>query len=360
MKSAIALLLPLSCTLFIGVTSSKAAVVSSKLGSILPYPGMYYDPNQSGSGLDVDIGPGGMLFVTFETYDQAGNQVNLITQPAYVPSSEGLLIASGTIGTANATFYQTRNGQCPGCTYRAPVVTASPLTANFVWSSPRHVTMTFGAYTYHFNAANYEGKDDEEFVPGTWSVAWINDDSVYRGQGPQYQNTLPAEQAIMRIAPAPFSITQLSLDPGSSSDIKLPPPDAHLYTLQCTGNQDGADDAACNATELVWTNAIPGSQHQPIPRGTAKALIWYDPASATAGFEIYQQSASGIAVIGPANFHGQIYIAPNTLQTHLIQQGPPGVAAVTDGTVGVAMTFTRLPATAVRDCFDYPSSTPCN
>src|SRR5450432_3500509 len=81
---------------------AHAGVTSSKLGTIQPYTGMYFDPTQSGSGLNVDVGPGGMLFMTFETYDQAGNQVNLITQPNYVPSSEVDLDSNGIIGRATA------------------------------------------------------------------------------------------------------------------------------------------------------------------------------------------------------------------------------------------------------------------
>ena len=160
---------------------AHGAAISTRLGTIQPYLGMYYDPAQSGSGLNVDIGPGGLLFLTFETYDAAGNQVNLIAQPRYAPGSETDLIAGGAIGRASAMFYQASNGQCPGCAYRAPVLTPTTLSADFVWSSPRRVTMTFGSYTYQFQAANYEGRDDEAFVPGTFALSFANDDSVYPG-----------------------------------------------------------------------------------------------------------------------------------------------------------------------------------
>lgn len=339
--------------------TAHASTVSDKLGVILPYTGTYYDPNQSGSGLTVDVGPGGLLFIVFETYDQAGNQVNLIAQPIYVPSGEAALESGGTIGSVTTSFYQAANGQCPGCAYRAPTLTVSPVTANFVWASPRHVTMTFGSHIYHFGAVNFESKDDEEFLPGTWTLSFVNDNSVYPGEGPEYQITLPTELAVMRIAPAAFTTAQMTLDPASSSDVTLPPANAHLYTLQCAGNQMGVDDTACNTTELIWTNVVRGSQSNPIPLGTAKAMIWYDTATATAGMDIYQQAANGSVVIGPADFHGELYVTPSTLQVHLQAQGPPGVAAVTDGIEGIALTFTRLPPSAVRDCYDYVSSRPC-
>ncbi|MEO8802973.1 MAG: hypothetical protein ABI304_11590 [Rudaea sp.] len=346
---------------FAGITTTHASgIVSDKLGTIQPYTGEYYDPNQSGSGLAVDIGPGGLMFLQFATYDANGNQVNYITQPTWVPSSESTRLATHVIGTATGKMYQVTGGQCPGCPYTGfPTVTVVPIVPTFAWTSPRHVSMSFDGHTYNLGAQNYEGKDDEEFLPGTWALSFLNDNSVYAGQGPEYQNTLPTELAVMRIASAPFTVAQLTLDPASSADVQLPPSDAHLYTLQCVGNQMGTDDAACNSTELIWTNAIPGSRRNPIPRGTAKAMLWYDPASATGGMDIYQINASGAPVVGPANFHGEVYITPNSLQVHLLGQGPPGVAAVTDGIDAIALTFTRLPATTVRDCYDYPSSSQC-
>ena len=330
------------------------AAISGQLGTIGPYTGMYYDPTQAGSGLNVDVGPGGMLFITFETYDAAGNQVNLITQPTYAPSTEADLITSGVIGRASATFYQASGGQCPGCAYRPAQLTPTTLTADFVWNSPRHVTMTFGAYTYHFDATNYEGRDDEEFLAGTWALAFVNDDSVYAGE--PATGKLATELAIVTIAAAPFGMAQLVRDPASSADVQLPPAGAHLYTIDCTGSQFGSDDGACNSFLLILTNAVPGSQRQPIPRGTAKALLWYDPAGVAAGMDVYQTGSDGSIHIGPANFHGRVYISPNQLQTHLVQQGPAHVAAVTDGIDAVALTFTRLPANATRDCFDYPAA----
>lgn len=336
------------------VSASASAAISGKLGAIWPYPGMYYDPAQSGSGFYIDYGPSGAMFATFETYDAAGNQVNLIAQPSYVASSESDLIATGNIGSASATFYQASNGQCPGCAYRAPVLTPSALSANFVWSDPRHVTMRFGAFTYHLQAANYEGKDDEEFLPGTYALSFVNDDDVYPGA--TQTGNLATELAIVRVAPAAFGTAQLVRDPGSSADVQLPPGTAHLYTMDCAGNQYAADDNACNSTLLIFTNVVPGSRQQSIPRGTAKALLWFDPASGSSGFEIYQAAANGDIQIGPANLHGRVYITPGMLTTHLQAQGPARVAAVTDGFVAIALTFNRVPDSVVRDCYDYPAS----
>ncbi len=340
---------------------AHAGTISTRLGSIQPYAGMYYDPNQSGSGLSVDIGPGGMLFLQFATYDANGNQVNYIVQPIFQPSSETQLDASGIIGTATASpFYQALNGQCPGCAFRASTVSATPIMPAFTWTTPRHVDMSFplngATYTYHFQAANYEGKTDEEFVPGTYTVSFVNDDSVYPGAGAKTQTTLPSDLAVMTVAPASFDVSKIALDPKSSADLVLPPPTAHLYTLQCAGSQDGADDNACFSVEMIFNNAAPGSQTQQSPLNTERGLLWYDPTSATTGMELYRLDANGNPVIGPANFHGHLYITPAMLQTHLKALGPAGVTALIDGTIGAALTFTRLPQSSVRDCYDYPAT----
>lgn len=341
--------------------AAHAGTISTRLGTVAPYTGMYYDPNQSGSGLSVDIGPGGMLFLQFATYDTNGNQVNYIVQPNYTPSTEAQLDATGIIGTATtAPFYQALNGQCPGCAYRAPSISATPIVPTFTWTSPRHVDMSFAlngtTYTYHFQAANYEGKTDEEFIPGTYTVSFVNDDSVYPGAGPQTLTTLPSDLAVMTVAPASFNANQIALDPTSSADVALPPTTAHLYTLQCAGSQDGADDNACFSIEMIFNNAAPGSQRQQIPLGTEHGLLWYDPASATAGMELYRLDANGNPIMGPANFHGRLYISPTLLQAHLKALGPAGATALIDGTIGAALTFTRLPQSAVRDCYDYPAT----
>ncbi len=339
---------------------AHAGMISTRLGTIQPYTGMYYDPHQSGSGLSVDVGPGGMLFLQFASYDTGGNQVNYIVQPNYTPSSEAELDATGNIGTATSSpFYQALNGQCPGCVYRAQSLSVTSIVPMFTWTSARHVDMSFPlngtTYTYHFQAANYEGKTDEEFLPGSYAVSLVNDDSVYPGAGPQTLTTLPTDIAVMTVAPAAFDVSQLSLDPTSSADIALPPATAHLYTLQCAGSQMGADDNACFSIEMIFNNAAPGSRKQQIPLGTERALLWYDPASATAGMELYRLDTSGKPIMGPANFHGRLYITPALLQTHLKALSSGGATALIDGTIGAALTFTRLPQSAVRDCYDYPA-----
>ena len=215
-------------------------------------------------------------------------------------------------------------------------------------------------YTYHFQAANYESQTDEEFVPGTYTVSFVNDDSVYPGAGSQTQTTLATDIAVMTVTAAAFGANQLALDPTSSADVTLPPATSHLYTLQCAGSQMGTDDNACFSIEMIFNNAAPGSRSQQIPVGTERGLLWYDPASATAGMELYRLDANGQPIMGPANFHGRLYIAPGMLQTHLKALGPAGATALIDGTIGAALTFTRLPQSAVRDCYDFASSKPCH
>lgn len=339
-----------------------ASAISAQLGVITPYTGAYIDWAVKGVSFEYDNGPSGNGFITFHTYDSSGRQINYEGQQVYMPTSEQERLATGIIGRAAGEFSIASGGPCLGCTPSQQILTNVGIAYSLAWTTPRSVTLVISgaaAGTYGLVAANFESQDDGEFVPGTWALSFVNDNSVYPGQGAEYQNHLPTELAVVNIAPAPFNATQVTLDPASSADVRLPPATAHLYTMRCAGNQMGADDAACNSTELIWTNVVPGSQRGGIPRGTAKAMLWFDPPSATSGMDIYQQEADGNVVIGPADFHGQLYITPNSLQVHLLAEGPPGVAAVTDGIDGIALTFTRLPSTAVRDCYDYVSSSPC-
>ncbi len=344
-------------------TAVKADAVSAHLGVITPYTGTYIDWGVKGVSFEYDNGPSGNGFITLHTYDSSGRQINYEGQQVYAPTSEQERIATGIIGRGTGEFFIASGGPCLGCTSSQQILTDVGIAYALSWSAPRSVTLALsGAVTatYTLVAANFESQDDGEFLPGTWAVSFLNDNSVYPGQGAEYANHLPTELAVMNIAPAPFNATQISLAAASSPDVQLPPATAHLYTLQCAGNQMGADDLACSTTELIWTNVVVGSQRGGIPLGVAKAMLWYDAPSATSGMDIYQQDSSGNVVIGPANFYGQVYITPNTLQVHLLAQGPPGISAATDGIDGIAMTFTRLPATAVRDCYDYVSMNPCH
>jgi hypothetical protein len=331
-------------------TLANAQYVSTRLGTIEPYRGMYYDRNQSGSGLSVDIGPGGMLFLQFATYDSAGSQVNYITQPNFVPTSEAQRAATGVIGTATDQMYAVTNGQCPGCPYTEPQIHLPNLTPTFTWTRPRHVDMTFQqngqTYTYHFDAGNYEGKNDEEFLPGTFAISVVYDSSAYPNGGGTH-GMLATGLDLVKVVPASFS--SVTAAPGADpSSVMLPPAGASLYVLQCGQVVGTPTNAATKPCQLL-PNAFSSAANDATGTLTQETLLWFDPATGTAGMETVNTDGT----VGLATVAGDLYITPGSLTAHLGVEGsnPAGSTWYKDGMIWLGVTLTRLPDPAVRDCF---------
>jgi len=342
----------------IAATAAQASgPISDRLGAIQPYKGMYYDVTQSGSGLFVDEGRNGYLFMIFSTFDTSGNQANLLVGGAYVASTEQIRAQSGVIGTASGQpFFKVTGGQYPGGPYTQPTETNQPITPSFTWYTPRHVVMTFadsnGTHTYDFRAFNYETgntADDDTFLPGAWSVT-LAGDHLALGQTYAPLDTLAA---IMTIAPASFHSVMLA--PGAAADVILPPSGARLYTLTCALTDanyahlpsGSADPNACEGIMNFIGNIGAKSVQY-------KLLAWFDPVTQTAGIEAY----TGNGVIGPANLHADLYITPGLLTGHIEVQGhdPQGWSLLQPGGIIAALTFTQLPAGVVRACSDYEVS----
>lgn len=337
---------------------AHAQYVSTRLGSIQPYRGMYYDRNQSGSGLSVDIGPGGVMFLQFATYDANGNQVNYITQPVYTPSSEQARASTGVIGTATAQAYYVTNGQCAGCTYKQPTINPLNLYPTFTWTRPRHVDMSFTqngqTFTYHFDAGNYEGKTDEEFLPGTYAISVIVDTSAFPNGGVSHGN-LAADLDIMRVVPAPFA--SVSLAPGTDPSVMLPPAGAKLYVIQCAPVTPNPTSAAtpCVVQPSAFSSAANGGTN-PSPQQT---LLWFDPATGTAGM----QTVNTDGTVGPVTIAGDLYVTPASITAHLGTQGhsSAGSSWYQAGQIFMGVTLTRVPDPTQRDCYGMnPTSSAAN
>lgn len=121
-KFAIALMLIL-CTAIAQPTFSASfpanpAYVDDMLGYILPYRGTYYDPQQPGTGIQIDVGADGNAFLTYYSYTQSGQPDWYILGGSYQPSDELTRWTTGVIGTMSGKFIQAFNGQCMGCPYK--------------------------------------------------------------------------------------------------------------------------------------------------------------------------------------------------------------------------------------------------
>lgn len=331
-------------------TAAQAQYVSTRLGTIEPYRGMYYDRNQSGSGLSVDVGPSGLMFLQFATYDAAGNQVNYITQPNFTPSDEATRAATGVIGTATAQAYYVTNGQCAGCSYKQPTINPLNLYPTFTWTRPRHVDMTFTqngqTFTYHFDAGNYEGKNDAEFLPGTFAISVLSDSSFAPNGGADHGMLGAVDMDIVKVVPAPF--TTVTAAPGTDPSVMLPPVGANLFVLQCPPVVPTATSTAvlpCTNLPNGYSSAANNAAN-PQPQQT---LLWFDPATGTAGIE----AVNADGTVGQATIAGDLYVTPSTLTAHLGTQGSNanGSKWYQPGQIFLSVTLTRVPDPTVRDCY---------
>ncbi|MBS0557125.1 MAG: hypothetical protein JSR27_06895 [Proteobacteria bacterium] len=330
-------------------TAAQAQYVSTRLGTIEPYRGMYYDRNQSGSGLSVDVGPSGLMFLQFATYDAAGNQVNYITQPNFTPSDEATRAATGVIGTATAQAYYVTNGQCAGCSYKQPTINPLNLYPTFTWTRPRHVDMTFTqngqTFTYHFDAGNYEGKNDAEFLPGTFAISILTDTSAFPNGGSSYGN-LVANLDIVRVVPAPFA--KVTLAPGTDPSVPLPPAGASLYVIQC-GQVSPAPTSAGLKPCLVLPDFFAQYAINAANPPSEQTLLWFDPATSAAGM----QTVNTDGTVGPVTIAGALYVSPASLTAHLGTYGnsASGSNWYQAGQIFMGVTLTRVPDPTQRYCY---------
>jgi hypothetical protein len=319
--------------------------VSERLGIVAPYTGSYFDPAQSGSGLEVDIGPGLGNFISFQTYDAAGNQVNYLLQAAYTPTTEQERAATGIIGRATGEFLQARDGQCPGCEYRQPQLTATGLHATLEWSDPRHVKMTLdnaAHSTYQWQAVNFESRDEDAFLPGLWA-ATVYVDNKASNPGKPEADFQTAAMALVKLTALPAG-TKFLKDPDAPASYFIPPAGARLYRLDCPAdslNQNGTNRGACwGAFSMLW--AISND-----------AVAWYDPATKRAGIEA-ARLVDGNYVIGKKDattdrfaMHFDLYLGPDVLRA----RGVFETDKVRQQTR--AATFVRLPEGTTRYPYDY-------
>lgn len=76
-----------------------------------PVDGWYWNPNESGRGLNIEL-QDDIMFISFFHYDAAGNPIWWVASGRY----------NATSRRVQGEFYRTRDGQCPSCPPRTPVV----------------------------------------------------------------------------------------------------------------------------------------------------------------------------------------------------------------------------------------------
>lgn len=322
--------------------------ISNHLGSLTPYTGTYLDLTPGvGVSFEYDQGPSNNGFITLHTYDATGHQINYEGQHHYQPTTEQERLATGIIGRASGEFSIASGGACLGCAPMQQILTDVGIGYTLTWTNARNATLTLsGAQTgsYTLVAANFEGRDDDEFLSGTWAATVFNDYASFFPGDPT-QNYQTAYMAVLTIAPVPSTYT-FALAAGAASGTFVPPSTARLYLLTCPADekrQGGANRQAC--VNVLGELAGTGSD----------AVAWFDPVSKGAGIETVQTIGltywlgATVGALKPYAAHIDLEITPDALRGHQVSR----YGTTSDAATGIA--FIRLPDGTVRSSFDYPA-----
>ncbi len=312
-----------------------------KLDPIYPYRGTYYDPTQSGTGIQVDVGASGNAFVTYYSYTATGQPDWYILQGTYQPSDEVTRWTTGVIGTLSGTFYQAFNGQCLGCPYTPTGGAAlTNYNATLTWTNSREVKMTVGDQHWDFIAPNLDGKDDGDYLVGTWAA------SIALAQDGKYPHKWVTSGDI-ELAPAPYPVV---VAPGSSALTNMPPgAKTYIITSQARNNPSSYNTFLFGF--LACMNRCIDHSYNDTP---SQAIFWYDQPSNRFGIDSAhpqtdQQGQTTKYVIGPNNAHYDLHlVAPN----HIVGRGVYEGTLYTDGNFipggsEFRISLVKLPAPAV-------------
>lgn len=316
------------------------ALIESHFDTIAPYHGTYYDPAQSGTGIQVDVGAGGNAFVTYYSYNADGTTTWYIVQGVYQPSSELARWNTGVIGTMSGPFYQAFHGQCLGCAFTPTGgAVATAFTANLAWTDSRAVTMTVGNQSWHFIAPNLDGASDGDTLVGNWTIhvlqQWngLYGGSNLNGTGGIFDHDSFATITIAKQATGnAYTLTHPNLSPIT--------PQADIYTWSCSEfppkpPQSFGCDPTMTPLSLTWQTTLKGN-----------LVFWYDPTLHKLGADVVTGGA-----IGPQNMHIDLYQqTPNLIIGRGIVEGTAGNIApgpwglYQDGALATEVVMQRIPS----------------
>jgi hypothetical protein len=126
-----------------------------------PTMGLWWNPNESGRGYEIDL-QGDTMIVTTYVYEQSGDPI--------------WYLSSGTYDHTTATFQSAydifANGQCFGCPYVAPDHTgdAGPITITF--HTNQTATLTYPGGSTEISKFQYGFPNRTEVLYGEWALAY--------------------------------------------------------------------------------------------------------------------------------------------------------------------------------------------
>jgi hypothetical protein len=314
-----------------GVPAVTVTGQSAALTPLLPARGAYYDGTKPGSGVFVDVGQDGFVFLAYFGYDGTGAPTWYSIQGPWTPSTEAERLATGVIGRLDLPLLYASGGQCVTCDYgRPPTATVAPYPASVAWTSPRHLDLSIGNQSWQMDAVQY-GIADADLPAGTWqlTIVWDNGDPAHAtGSG------VAARTSIVTVGPGvafgtPPLPTLVQLDPDADPSIALPPQGSRYHSI------DQAIECAPGPVRLgtygaafddIFSAVAPSTLFTGYPSGSYLApMFWYDPVARRGGLDVATR-ATGIDTVtlalGPNNVHFDLYVeAPDRIVGHGIVQG---------------------------------------
>jgi hypothetical protein len=127
-----------------------------------PAPGLWWNPNESGRGYNFDL-QGNLLVMTSYVYNQQGAPVWYLAVGTY----------NYTNGQMSATFDGATNGQCLGCSYKAPVGQANVAGAmKVVFDNATSGTLYFAGGSTHIERQIFGFSDLNAFLFGELQMGY--------------------------------------------------------------------------------------------------------------------------------------------------------------------------------------------
>ena len=365
-------LLAFVCLLMCLADGANAAAItkqSAALTPVQPTRGAYYDTSKSGTGVFIDVGPNGFIFLAYFGYDTLGAPIWHTIQAPWSPSTEAQRIETGVIGTLNSPLLYATGGQCITCDFtKPPTLAVEPYPVAVSWTTPRHLDLTIGNESWHMDAAQY-GVADAQLLAGTWQLTISWDGSIGDGMGAMSNTDVAAATQIVTISPG-FAFgtlplpTGVTLDPNADSDIALPPRGSNYFPIATpalclpgpirigTYGAAFADIFSAIQMSTLFEGYPSGPYHEP--------MLWYDTASRRGGLDVVT-SAVGVDTVtlalGPNNIHFDLYVESDRVVGHGRVQGQnlKGIPSAywLPGTVALNLVMERLPA-PVREHSIYP------
>ena len=314
-----------------GASAATITGQSKSLTPVLPARGAYYDSSKSGTGVAVDVGLNGFVFLTYYGYDSLGAPTWYSIQGQWLPAMEVQRIATGVIGSLKQPLLYATGGQCITCDFTmSPTVMAAPYPVSVTWTAPRHLDLTIGNQSWRMDAVQYNILDDQ-LPAGTWqlTISWDGGaEADPAGVG------VAARTQIISIEPGiPFGTrpipTTIALDPNADPAIALPPQGSEYYAVDqsnvCApgpvrlGTYGAAFTDIFSAVKLstLFANYPSGTQY-------LAPMLWYDAAAHRGGLDVVTR-AMGIDTValalGPNNIHFDLYVAPDRIVGHGVVQG---------------------------------------